>query len=44
MSHAFKLMANPPSGGFHARAGQPILDSNVTGNIQFLPKGRRCRE
>jgi Zn-dependent metalloprotease len=36
MDHAFKLMANPPSGGFHVRAGQPILDSNVPGNIPSL--------
>lgn len=36
MSHAFKLMANPPSGGFHVRAGQPILDAGVLGNIPSL--------
>lgn len=26
MSHAFKLLANPPTGGFHARQGQPVGD------------------
>jgi hypothetical protein len=36
MSHAFKLIANPPTGGFHVRAGQPIVDSNVQGNIPSL--------
>jgi Zn-dependent metalloprotease len=36
MSHAFKLMANPPTGGFHVRAGLPIIDSNVPGNIPSL--------
>jgi hypothetical protein len=36
MSHAFKLMANPPSGGFHVRAGLPILDGGATGNIPSL--------
>jgi Zn-dependent metalloprotease len=33
MSHAFKLLA---TGGFHVRAGQPIIDGNVSGNIPSL--------
>jgi Zn-dependent metalloprotease len=44
MGHAFKLMANSPlppapgvpGGGFHVRAGLPIIDSNVPGNIPSL--------
>lgn len=36
MSHAFKLLANPPTGGFHVRAGQPVLDFGVTGTIPSL--------
>lgn len=36
MGHAFKLMANGPAGGHHIRAGQPILDSGVPGNIPSL--------
>jgi Zn-dependent metalloprotease len=33
MDHAFKLMV---TGGFHSRAGEPILDGNVQGNIPSL--------
>src|SRR5262249_49854355 len=36
MSHAFKLLANGPAGGFHARAGQPVLDFGVGGTIPSL--------
>ncbi|HKR33397.1 MAG TPA: M4 family metallopeptidase [Steroidobacteraceae bacterium] len=36
MSHAFKLLANGPTGGFHVRAGQPVLDQGITGTIPSL--------
>lgn len=36
MSHAFKLMANSATGGFHVRAGQPVVDFGVSGTIPSL--------